>query len=101
LNSGRHIGQHCELIQRAKLASFRENRPSKISTHQPEEAWRPKAALGAWAPMAIPQDVNQRWSLDFISDSWTDGRRFRIPCIIDDFNRRAWPNDEAGSCQRS
>jgi putative transposase len=46
-----------------------------------------KRALGTRAPMAIPQDANQRWSLDFVSDALTDGRRFRILCVIDDFNR--------------
>ena len=37
--------------------------------------------------MAIPQDANQRWSLDFVSDMLTDGRRFQILCVIDDFSR--------------
>ena len=37
--------------------------------------------------MAIPQDANQRWSLDFVSDSLVDGRRFRIFCVIDDFSQ--------------
>jgi putative transposase len=46
-----------------------------------------KRALGTRAPMAIPQGANQRWSLDFVSDALTDGRRFRILCVIDDFSR--------------
>lgn len=46
-----------------------------------------KRVLGTRAPMAIPQDPNQRWSLDFVSDTLVDGRRFRILCIIDDFSR--------------
>lgn len=46
-----------------------------------------KRALGTRAPMAIPQGANQRWSLDFVSDTLTDGRRFRILCVIDDFSR--------------
>lgn len=46
-----------------------------------------KRALGTRAPMAIPQGPNQRWSLDFVSDSLADGRRFRILCVIDDFSR--------------
>lgn len=37
--------------------------------------------------MAIPQDANQRWSLDFVSDTLSDGRRFRNLRVIDDFNR--------------
>jgi putative transposase len=36
--------------------------------------------------MAIPQDTNQRWSFDFVSDALVDGRRFRILCVIDDFS---------------
>jgi putative transposase len=46
-----------------------------------------KRALGTRAPMTIPQDANQRWSLDFVADTLIDGRRFRILCVIDDFNR--------------
>ena len=37
-----------------------------------------KRALGTRAPMTIPQAPNQRWSLDFVADVLTDGRRFRI-----------------------
>ena len=37
--------------------------------------------------MAIPQGPNQRWSLDFVTDSLAWGRRFRVLCIIDDFSR--------------
>jgi putative transposase len=37
--------------------------------------------------MARPQGPNQRWSLDFLSDAFADGRRFRILAIVDDFTR--------------
>ena len=30
---------------------------------------------------------NQRWSLDFVSDQLTDGRRFRILTVVDDCTR--------------
>lgn len=46
-----------------------------------------KRAIGTRAPMAIPQGPNQRWSLDFVSDSLSDARRFRVLCVIDDFSR--------------
>lgn len=46
-----------------------------------------KRALGTRSPMVVPDGANQRWSLDFVSDAFTDGRRFRILCIIDDFSR--------------
>jgi putative transposase len=35
--------------------------------------------------MAIPQGPDQRWSQDFLSDPFTDGRRFRILAIADNF----------------
>lgn len=37
--------------------------------------------------MALPQGPNQRWSLDFVSDAFGCGRRFRILCVVDDFTR--------------
>ena len=46
-----------------------------------------KRALGTRAPMVLPARINQRWSLDFVSDTLSDGRRFRILCIVDDFSR--------------
>src|SRR5579863_205946 len=46
-----------------------------------------KRALGTRAPMAIPQDANQRWSLDFVSDALACSRKFRILAVVDDFSR--------------
>jgi putative transposase len=46
-----------------------------------------KRALGTRAPLTIPQGPNQRWSLDFLSDAFADGRRFRILAVVDDFTR--------------
>ena len=48
---------------------------------------RRKRALGTRAPILLPQAINQRWSLDFVSDTLSDGRRFRILCVVDDFSR--------------
>jgi putative transposase len=48
-----------------------------------------KRALGTRSPMTLPQGPNQRWSLDFLSDAFADGRRFRILAIVDDFTRES------------
>lgn len=48
-----------------------------------------KRALGTRRPMLVPERPNQRWSLDFVSDALSDGRRFRILCVVDDFSREA------------
>ena len=37
--------------------------------------------------MALPEAVNQRWSLDFVSDALSNGRRFRVLAVVDDFTR--------------
>ena len=46
-----------------------------------------KRALGSRAPLVLPQRPNQRWSLDFLHDQLSDGRRFRILAVVDDFTR--------------
>ena len=46
-----------------------------------------KRALGTRAPLSLPQGPNQRWSLDFVSDTLTDSRRFRMLAVVDDFTR--------------
>ena len=46
-----------------------------------------KRAIGIRAPMTVPMAPNDRWSLDFVSDQLTDGRRFRILTVVDDCTR--------------
>jgi putative transposase len=46
-----------------------------------------KRALGTRGVMLVPLLPNQRWSLDFVSDQMTDGRRFRVLTVIDDCTR--------------
>ncbi len=38
-------------------------------------------------PLGIPTRQNERWSMDFISDALSEGRKFRSLNIVDDFNR--------------
>jgi putative transposase len=42
-----------------------------------------RRAIGTRRPIETPLTANQRWSLDFVSDQMTDGRRFRILTVID------------------
>ena len=46
-----------------------------------------KRALGTRPPMVVPQLPNDRWSLDFVSDQFVDGRRLRILVLVDDCTR--------------
>ena len=40
-------------------------------------------------PLAVPDKINQSWSMDFMHDGLTDGRAFRLFNVIDDYNREA------------
>jgi len=48
---------------------------------------RKRIGAGERQPLAIPTRPNERWSMDFVADALTDGRRFRSLNIVDDFNR--------------
>ena len=39
--------------------------------------------------LAVPEQRNQTWSLDFMSDALSNGRTFRTLNVIDDYNREA------------
>jgi len=38
-------------------------------------------------PLGVPERVNERWSMDFVSDQLHNGRRFRVLNVVDDFSR--------------
>ena len=40
-------------------------------------------------PLAVPDKINQSWSVDFMHDALTDGSGFRLFNVIDDYNREA------------
>lgn len=48
-----------------------------------------KRYQGVRVPMIVPQGTNERWSMDFVTDSLYDGRRFRVFNLIDDCSREA------------
>ena len=44
-------------------------------------------------PLEVPEKANQIWSLDFMTDSLYNGRRFRVFNVIDDYNREVLAMD--------
>jgi putative transposase len=52
---------------------------------------KPKKRLPAREALtlAVPEQRNRTWSLDFMSDALSNGRTFRTLNVIDDFNREA------------
>jgi putative transposase len=63
---------------------FRLYREEKLSVRKRSGR---KRALGTRAPMLVPLLPNQRRSMDFVSDQFTDCRRFRVLTVIDDCTR--------------
>ncbi len=52
-------------------------------------------------PLKSPLEPGQSWSIDFVSDALTCGRRFRVLNVLDDFNREAVSMDAAMSITSS
>jgi len=50
---------------------------------------KPKKRLTREKPeaLAVPQVMNESWSMDFMHDQLSDGRSYRLFNVIDDFNR--------------
>ena len=48
-----------------------------------------RRAIEVRAKLTLPQEPNQRWSLDFVADQLTSGRRFRILTVVDDFTKES------------
>jgi len=38
-------------------------------------------------PLGLPKAINEVWSVDYMSDSLWDGRKYRLLNIVDDYNR--------------
>lgn len=62
-----------------------ESQEAEIGAATKSRSWcggrEQKCALGTWALMTLPNAINQRRSLDFVSDALSDGRQFGILCI--------------------
>ena len=52
---------------------------------------KPRRRLTRGKPdaLSVPSQMNQVWSMDFMSDSLEDGRKLRTFNVLDDYNREA------------
>ena len=53
----------------------------QVRTKMRKELTRPRV------PVLVPDAVNQRWSMDFVSAQLANGRRYRVSNVVDDFSR--------------
>src|SRR3984893_17370452 len=75
-----YILLRCEGITLNHKKLCRGTAPGSPSRRPQARPRHPGAAEAAQGP-------NQHWSLDFLHDQLSDGRRFRILAIVDDFTR--------------
>lgn len=110
IRAGPHVGHlHKSVLERRLETDYVINHKRLFRLYREEKlAVRRrggrKRAIGTRAPMLVPMAPNERWSLDFVSDQLTCGRRFRILTIVDDCTReclRRWPTPRSpGSAWR-
>jgi putative transposase len=60
---------------------------------QVRTAKRAKRASHTRVPLPEPARANQRWSMDFVSDRFSDGRWFRILTVVDQYTRECLCTD--------
>ena len=67
----------------------RKKTQTALSRGRPDraQAQGPQAATGSRAPILIEARPNARWSVDFVHDQLSSGRRFRILNVIDDVTK--------------
>jgi hypothetical protein len=53
----------------------------QVRTKRRKKLYRPRV------PMSVPTGINERWSVDFVSDQLANGRRFRVR-----MRASAWPD---------
>lgn len=50
---------------------------------------RKKSVATRRVPLPCPEKLNQRWAMDFMSDNFADGRRFRVLNILDVYSKES------------
>lgn len=79
------------VLIRRELGTINHKRVERIYREEnlqlPRRRKRKRSGMGIRAPILVPTGPNRRWSMDFMADSFSDGRRFRTLNIIDDFSR--------------
>lgn len=56
---------------------FYSEKSLQVRTKRRKKLQRPRL------PMEVPLNINERWSMDFVSDQLSNGRRFRVLNIVD------------------
>jgi putative transposase len=78
----------CDVLRREQLVNHkRVHRLYKLEALQVRRRRRKRVAAAKRVLLALPSRLNERWSMDFVSDTLSNGRVFRTLNIVDDFTR--------------
>ena len=69
------------VVNKKRTYRLYTNEGLQVRTKKRKKLTRPRLV------MDTPQSVNQRWSMDFVADQLSNGRRFRVLNIVDDYSR--------------
>lgn len=69
------------VINRKRTYRIYREEGLQVRTKKRKKLIRPRV------PMLVPDTVNERWSIDFVSDQLANGRRFRVLNVVDDYSR--------------
>jgi putative transposase len=69
------------VINRKRTYRIYSEEGLQVRTKKRKKIVRPRV------PMPVPNRLNERWSMDFVSDQLANGRRFRVLNVVDDFSR--------------
>ncbi len=81
------------VLLRQELGLVNHKRVERIyreeSLQLPRKKGKKRGVNNRAAALLAPGGPNERWSMDFMSDSLSDGRRFRVLTVVDDFTRES------------
>jgi putative transposase len=69
------------VVNKKRTYRIYTNENLQVRTRKRKKLQRPRLV------MVLPTAANQRWSMDFVSDQLSYGRRFRVFNIVDDFTK--------------
>jgi putative transposase len=79
------------VLLRQELGFVNHKRVERICREEglqlPRKKGKKRGVNNRAAALLAPGEPNERWSMDFMSDSLSDGRRFRVLTVVDDFTR--------------
>lgn len=79
------------VLLRQELGNVNHKRVERIYREEglqlPRKRGKKRGINNRAVSLLVPGEPNERWSMDFMSDSLCDGRRFRLLTVVDDFTR--------------